>query len=60
MIGSNVNLCARLCSKAEAGEVLLSESTYQVVKGLISAERLDPLSVKGFREPVPVYRISVN
>jgi len=60
VIGSNVNLCARLCSLAEAGEVLLSEPTYQAVRGLISAERLEPLSVKGFRDPVPVYRITVN
>lgn len=60
VIGSNVNLCARLCSLAEAGEVLLSESTYQAVKGLISAERLDPLNVKGFREPVPVYKIAAQ
>ncbi|HEV2350617.1 MAG TPA: adenylate/guanylate cyclase domain-containing protein [Terriglobia bacterium] len=59
VIGSNVNLCARLCSAAEAGEILLSESTYQPVKGLISATRLDPLSVKGFSEPVPVYKMTV-
>jgi class 3 adenylate cyclase len=60
VIGSNVNLCARLCSLAEAGEILLSESTYQAVKGLISAQRLDPLTVKGFREPVPVYKIAAQ
>lgn len=60
VIGSNVNLCARLCSLAEAGEVLLSESTYQAVKGLISAQRVEPLNVKGFREPVPVYKIATQ
>jgi class 3 adenylate cyclase len=59
VIGSNVNLCARLCSHAEAGEILLSEPTYQPVKGLISAQRLDPLIVKGFSEPVPVYKMTV-
>jgi len=60
VIGSNVNLCARLCSLAEAGEILLSESTYQPVQGLISAQRLEPLNVKGFREAVPVYKMTVH
>jgi adenylate cyclase len=60
VIGSNVNLCARLCSLAEAGEILLSESTYEPVQGLISAQRLEPLNVKGFSEPVPVYKMTVG
>ena len=59
VIGSNVNLCARLCSLAEAGEILLSEPTFLAVKGLISAARIDPLNVKGFSEPVPVYKMTV-
>lgn len=59
VIGSNVNLCARLCSLAEAGEILLSEPTFLTVKGLISATRVDPLNVKGFSEPVPVYKMTV-
>ena len=60
VIGSNVNLCARLCSAAEAGEILLSESTYRPVQGLISATRLDPITVKGFSEAVPVYKMTVS
>jgi adenylate cyclase len=60
VIGSNVNLCARLCSLAEAGEILLSEPTFMTVKGLISASRVDPLNVKGFSEPVPVYKMTVT
>jgi class 3 adenylate cyclase len=59
VIGSNVNLCARLCSLAESGEILLSEPTFLAVKGLISASRVDPLNVKGFSEPVPVYKMTV-
>jgi class 3 adenylate cyclase len=60
VIGSNVNLCARLCSAAEAGEILLSESTYQPVQGLISATRMAPINVKGFSEAVPVYKMTVS
>ena len=59
-IGSNVNLCARLCSMAGPRQILVDESTYSRVRDFIGAERLDPLDVKGFSEPVPVYRMSVS
>jgi len=59
-IGSHVNLSARLCSLARPREILLAESTYRRVQDFIAAERLDPLKVKGFSEPVPVYRMTVG
>lgn len=59
-IGSNVNLCSRLCSLAGAREILIAESTYQMVRDLVAAERLDPLNVKGFSEAVPVYKMCVG
>jgi class 3 adenylate cyclase len=59
-IGSHVNLCSRLCSLARAGETLLAESTYEEVRELISAERLQPQNVKGFTDAVPVYRMDVH
>jgi len=55
VIGSNVNLCSRLCSHAAAGETLIGESTYKRVEGLIAAEKAAPLQVKGFTDPIPVY-----
>jgi adenylate cyclase len=59
-VGSNVNLASRLCSMAGAGEILLAESCYQRVQGQVAAERLAPLTVKGFRQPIPVYRINAT
>jgi adenylate cyclase len=59
-IGSHVNLAARLCSAAGPREVLLAESTFLRVADLVAAQRLDPIKVKGFSEPVPVYRMSVG
>ncbi len=56
VIGSHVNLCARLCSLARPGETLISEATYLKVEGLVAAERLQPVNVKGFTAPVPIYR----
>jgi class 3 adenylate cyclase len=58
VIGSNVNLCARLCALAEPGETLIPEPTYERVRVLISANRLEPQHVKGFSQPVPVYRVT--
>lgn len=58
VIGSNVNLCSRLCSIAGPRETLLAESTYLLVQDLIAAQRLEPLNVKGFSDPVPVYKIA--
>jgi class 3 adenylate cyclase/sensor domain CHASE-containing protein len=60
VIGSNVNLCSRLCAKAAPGEVLLGESTYKKVADLVAAERLEPMEVKGFSRPVEVYRMRVS
>jgi class 3 adenylate cyclase len=57
VIGSNVNLCARLCSLAQGRETLLSETAYRMVQDFIAAERLEPVNVKGFSEPVPAYRM---
>ena len=57
IIGSNVNLCSRLCSKAGPGETLLAESTYKRVKSLVAAQKIEPLQVKGFTDPIPVYRM---
>ena len=59
VIGSHVNLGERLCSHAGQNEILLAESTYRLVQDLVAAQRLEPLRVKGFREPVPVYRMTV-
>ncbi len=60
VIGSNVNLCARLCGAAAAGETLLSESTYDLVRDLIAAEKGEPVRVKGFSESVPVFRMAAS
>jgi adenylate cyclase len=59
-VGSNVNLCARLCSMAGPREILIAESSFRFVQDLVAAERLEPLQLKGFSEPVPVYRVGAR
>jgi len=57
VIGDSVNIAARLQGIAKPGEVLISETTYKQVKGKVIASQLEPMSLKGKRNPVGVYRI---
>ncbi len=54
IIGAEVNLAARLESVAEPGSIVMSYETYALVRQIVSAHALAPLSVKGIpREIVP-------
>ena len=59
-VGPAVNLASRLCAAAEPHEILLSESTFAMVRDLIAAEPVAPLVVKGFTEPVRAYRMALR
>jgi predicted ATPase/class 3 adenylate cyclase len=55
--GPPVNLAARLESAAEPGAVLISYETYKFVRGIFSLEQLEPIKVKGFSEPIEVFKV---
>lgn len=55
--GEPVNLAARLESAAAPGTVLITHDCFKHVRGLFEVEPLDPLQLKGFSEPVAVYRV---
>ena len=55
--GDTVNVAARLQQAAEPGEVLLSESTLSLAGDAVEADALEPLILKGKREPVPAWRL---
>jgi class 3 adenylate cyclase/PAS domain-containing protein len=57
IIGSEVNLAARLESHAELGEILIAHETYSLVKDTVSADEQPPISVKGFAKPIRSYKI---
>jgi hypothetical protein len=57
-IGDVVNLAARLQSKAGAGEVLISEESYRRHPGEFPEARSEPVTLKGFREPIVAYRLN--
>ncbi len=56
VIGPVTNLAARLCAAARGGEVLVSEPVRDALGERLSAQAIGSLRLKGFREPVPVYR----
>lgn len=55
--GSTVNLAARLCDEAENGEILLSTRAYTAVEDRVGTASRVELTLKGFQEPVEVYRL---
>ena len=59
--GDAVNTAARLEQAAPALEVLISQSTYRLVKDAVEVDRVHPLELKGKAEKVPAFRlVSVN
>jgi class 3 adenylate cyclase len=59
VLGSNVNLAARLCDAAKPGEILITRFTYEApgVKERIDAEYIGPMTFRGFDLPIDVYRV---
>jgi len=57
VVGAVNNLAARLCSKAEAGSVLVSKRVYGRVESRVVAEPVEALALKGFQSPIPAYSV---
>jgi len=57
VMGSTVNLGARMESAAPPGGLLISHNTYRHVRGVFDVESLAPIELKGFDEPMPVYLV---
>ena len=58
IFGSNVNLTARMASRAQASQVLGSEANILAAGKQPSAFASESLELKGFSEPVEVYSIA--
>jgi class 3 adenylate cyclase len=55
-IGDTVNLAARLEQEvAEAGQVVLGPTTHEAIRHLAIAHPLDPIEVKGKRDPIACF-----
>jgi len=57
VMGDTVNLSSRLESKASAGKIFISAYTYNLTKYLFEFIELEPVEVKGKKDPVAVYEV---
>jgi len=56
--GDAVNVAARLEASAAAGEILIGAETHALVRAAVSAEAVEPLTLKGKADPVPAWRLT--
>ncbi|MGE3062709.1 MAG: adenylate/guanylate cyclase domain-containing protein [bacterium] len=57
VMGDNVNLTSRLEGVAQSGEIVIPDRTYKYVKDIFDFDVLEPVMVKGKKEPIPIYRV---
>jgi adenylate cyclase len=57
VIGDVVNVASRLCSRAKAGEIIISPETYERVKDHFIVDELAPVELKGKSKPLQIYRV---
>ncbi len=58
IIGNSVNAASRLESVASPGGILISHRTWSFTNEYIEGEEISSIVVKGFRDPLRVYRVS--
>ena len=57
ILGSPVNLAARLQGLCQSGEILLSAETHSALEEVIEGKKFGPTEIKGFPEPLPYFRL---
>ena len=57
VIGDTVNTGARLCSVAKAGEIIISQSTYEQIGDRFDVVELPPVQVKGKSQALKIYNV---
>jgi adenylate cyclase len=56
-IGDSVNTAKRIQENAGKGQVVISQAAYERVRDQLEVYAMEPMQVKGKREPIPVYQI---
>jgi class 3 adenylate cyclase len=57
VVGETPNLAARLQALAEPGSVVIGQATRKLIGGLFDLDDLGPQRLKGFAEPLAVWRV---
>ncbi len=58
IVGSAVNIAARIESNTTGGQVLISEATYNAVKDLVAADPPKTVVMKGLKKPLVSYPVT--
>ncbi len=59
IIGAEANLAARMEGIAEPGGIVMSYETYALVRDLVEAEAMEPVTFKGIAREIVPYRVIV-
>ena len=57
VMGDTVNVASRLEGAAQGGQIFVSRNTYRLTRGAFAFQEMDPIKVKGKREPLTVYEL---
>ncbi len=57
VLGEPVNLAARLCAMAGAGQIVTSASTLEAVGPMLDTQALEPVTLKGSSSPVGIWLV---
>ncbi len=57
VIGSVVNLAARLCDRADQGQILVTARAKLATEGIARTEAVGEVTLKGFHAPVAAYEV---
>ena len=57
VIGETVNIAKRMGEQSEPGSLIISESTYQAIRGAFKVKRLTPVQLEGTQQLVNIFEI---
>ena len=58
IVGATVNIASRIESNTIGGQVLLGESTYNIVKELVAVDSPQTIMMKGLKKPLVMYSVT--
>jgi len=58
IVGSTVNITSRIESNTIGGQVLIGETTYRLVKELVTSDPAQTVMMKGLKKPLVIYPVT--
>ena len=57
VIGDTVNTASRLCSAAKAGQIVISENTFEKINNSFAVDEIEAIQAKAKNKPIRVYNV---